>query len=357
MAYTSDLRVKNIIKDLHGEILDILDKKGLKDKLFLRVFDESKEDSWPWEEGGLSFKDPLTGDLLGSNDAAWYTEGNKPLVVVEGTFGTERGQFGDGQLNRVSHSLSVALNGYLGVTLVPFKGQSFVKKGQNKDVLNPINYQNGNLHKGMAAVSLNYSLNNEGKFLIIDAYDRSRLVSLVVEAALKEHGLPNKLGEQIDSILQTVKSYLGSSQYGAQSNQVITNLINESGQEIDCKARFYTQNIEALTTSSKRDGHGLLGKNLVEIYSTAKDVYSIFIRLRFEDIELLKKRKSKEFSHLLNNKRVNILCFDDLLIDDDLLKTRMEGFIKQNLHQTRENDLMKEIQAAFNNGNIRVKIK
>ena len=29
-----------------------------------------KEDSWPWEEGGLSFKDPLTGDLLGSNDAA-----------------------------------------------------------------------------------------------------------------------------------------------------------------------------------------------------------------------------------------------------------------------------------------------
>ena len=45
-------------------------------------------------------------------------------------------------------------------------------------------------------------------------------------------------------------------------------LIGETGEEINCQGRFYTQNIAALTTSSKRDGHGLLGKHLIEINST-----------------------------------------------------------------------------------------
>ena len=52
------------------------------------------------------------------------------MVIVEGTFGTERGQFGDGQLNRFSHSTGLALNGFIGVTFVPLKGESYSKRGK-----------------------------------------------------------------------------------------------------------------------------------------------------------------------------------------------------------------------------------
>ena len=277
MAYTSDLRVKNVIKDIHRDIMEELSDHGLKEKLKLRIFDESNEDSWAWEKGGLSFRDPITNDLLGSNDAGWYVEEDEPLIIVEGTFGTERGQFGDGQLNRVSHSLSVALNGYVGVILIPYNGQSFVKKGKRRDILNKINYQNAKLHKGMATLAINYSKNNDGKFLIIDPYDVGRLQKLVVSAVLKRYGCKNNYKELIlDSIAQT-EEYLGSSLYGARSNQTISNLYNKNGGKIVGKCRFYTQNIAALTTSSKRDGHGLLGKNLIEIFSTKKDIYSIFV--------------------------------------------------------------------------------
>jgi hypothetical protein len=355
MAYTSDLRVKNILKDINEDIQSVLSGYGLENKLLLRIFDESKEDSWSWDVGGLSFKDPVTGDLLGSNDAGWYVEPSTPIVIVEGTFGTERGQFGDGQLNRVSHSLSVALNGFIGVTFVPYKGQSFVKKGKNREVSNKINYQNGNLHKGMATVALNYSKSNSGKFLIIDTYDRNTLRDLVVEATLNHFNLNNNLDLKIKNILETMKNYLGNSAYGARSNQTISTLYAETGEELDCQSRFYTQNIAALTTSSKRDGHGLLGKNLIEIYSTDKIIYSIFIRLGKEDIAALARRKSKEFTHLTNNSRVRVLCFDDLIIDDPQLRLKMVAFKEQNLHQVSEKALIKEVQNAFNSARIKVR--
>lgn len=356
MAYTSDLRVKNIIKDINDDILDELKKVGLEGKLKLRIFDESKEDSWPWEKGGLAFRDPITGDLLGSNDAAWYIQDDVPLVVVEGTFGTERGQFGDGQLNRVSHSLSVALNGFVGVTLTPFKGQSFVKKGKLADIINNINYSNGNLHKGMATLAINYSKNNEGKFLIVDPYDGDRLRDLVINATLKYFGRTNYFDELVEKSIKQTEAYLGNSVYGARSNQTINKLYSRSGKIINGQYRFYTQNLAALTTSSKRDGHGLLGKNLIEIHSTKKDIYSIFVRLGEADLKKLKERKSKEFNYLLNNKRVNVLTFDNLLISDKKLKKNMQDFRLDNLHQNSQKELIKKIQEGFNTGIIKINV-
>ena len=44
MAYTSDTRIKNILKDIHIEVIKELSKIGLGDNLTLRVFDESSED-------------------------------------------------------------------------------------------------------------------------------------------------------------------------------------------------------------------------------------------------------------------------------------------------------------------------
>ena len=130
MVYNSDLRGKHILRDLHDVILQELEE-DLSDKVFLRIFDDSQEDDKSWEKGGLTFVDPDSGKSLGSNDAGWYVLDDKPepLVIVEATFGTERGQFGDGQFNRFSHPLAVARLGYVGVMLIPFKGESYSKEG------------------------------------------------------------------------------------------------------------------------------------------------------------------------------------------------------------------------------------
>lgn len=356
MAYTSDTRIKNILKEIDIQARQELASLGFDLNLNLRVFDESNEDEKLWEDGGLSFKDPVTGRNLGSNDAGWSID-NQPLVIVEGTFGTERGQFGDGQLNRISHSLGVALNGYLGVTFVPFKGQSFVKKGAKKGLKSKnINYSNGLLHKGMVTVALQISKNNTGKFLIIDPYEPGALKDLLLHAVLNFYNKKNNLEEIILNHIKVLEDYLGKSVYGARSLQVITNLYDEHGEPIPCKARFYTQNIAALTTSSKRDGHGLLGKNLIELHSTSTDLYSIFIRLNFKDISLLSARKSKEFQFLANNPKIKVICFDDLVFTNKTLQKKLLDLKDQNLHQSSDKGLIKEIQSAFNAGEIRVKL-
>ena len=292
---------------------------------------------------------------LGSNDGAWTIDNSYPLIVVEGTFGTERGQFGDGQLNRVSHSLGVALNGFVGVTLVPYCGQSFIKKGSRKDIVSKnINYANGLLHKGMATLALEFSKNNDGKFLIIDPYKENLLRDLIVEAVLRYFNKPNNYDSIVGIIIKDMEDYLGNSKYGERSKQTIQSLYDKDGLLLKERARFYTQNLAALTTSTKRDGHGLLGKNLIELYSTKGDLYSIFIRLSNKDIDLLRKRKSKEFSFILNNPKIRVRSFDDLIFVDKQLMKKVLDFKNQNLHQESEKDLIKDIQSGFNSGRIRV---
>ncbi len=357
MAYTSDLRVKNILKEVDIEVRKILAEKEITDRLNLRIYDESDEDALSWNNGGLAFSDPKTGRDLGANDGAWSIDNSYPLIVVEGTFGTERGQFGDGQLNRISHSLGVALNGYVGVTLVPYKGQSFVKKGSRKDIINKkINYSNGLLHKGMATLALSFSKNNTGKFLIVDPYEKNLLRDLIVEATLKHLGRKNNFDSIVDRIIKNMTDYLGKSVYGARSKQTIKTIYDESGKTIPGKARFYTQNIAALTTSTKRDAHGLLGKNLIELYSTKENLYSIFIRLTKDDIELLRNRRSKEFSFILNNPKIKVKCIDDLIFTDLKVFKDVMAFKDKNLHQESEKALIGEIQNGFNAGTIRIRL-
>jgi hypothetical protein len=357
MAYTSDLRIKNFLKETDQEVRNILSKYELDRQLNLRIYDESDEDALLWDEGGLAFKDPQTGNSLGSNDGAWNTDNSYPLIVVEGTFGTERGQFGDGQLNRVSHSLGVALNGFVGVTLVPYKGQSFIKKGTRKDIESKnINYSNGLLHKGMVTLALRFSKNNIGKFLIIDPYEENLLRDLVVAATLNYFNKDNNYDEIINRVLKNMADYLGVSKYGSRSNQTIQILYDKQGNKLNGVARFYTQNFAALTTSSKRDGHGLLGKNLIELHSTNGDLYSIFIRLTKDNITALEKRKSKEFSFLMNNHKIKVKSVDDLIFLDKKTKEAVIAFQNNNLHQQSEKKLIKEIQAGFNSGNIRINV-
>jgi len=355
MAYTSDLRIKNIIKDIDKKIREKLKPLGLDELLQLRIFDESNEDAKLWEQGGLSFKDPVTGMSLGSNDAGWSIEG-KPLVIVEGTFGTERGQFGDGQLNRASHSLGPALNGYIGVTLVPYKGQSFIKKGSRRDLLSKnINYQSCLLRKELAILALNISQNHKGKYLIIDPYDNNLLEELTYYAVLDYCKKDNSLSDRIQKIIIHLAQYSSYHKLGKKSNQTISTLYNDKGVIVSKIARFYTHNLESLTTSEKRDGHGLLGKNLIELHSKKGMIFSIFIRLNKEDFDILKKRNGKEINFIFKNPKIVSLNFDDLVFESKDLMQRVHNFRRQNLHQNTAKSFIKEIQAAFNSGKIRIK--
>ena len=355
MAYTSDLRIKNIIKNIDKHISERLKSLGLDELLELRIFDESNEDAKLWEQGGLSFKDPVTGMSLGSNDAGWSIDGN-PLVIVEGTFGTERGQFGDGQLNRASHSLGPALNGYIGVTFVPYRGQSFIKKGSRKDLLSKnINYQSGLLRKELAILAVNISQNYEGKYLIVDPYDSNLLEELTYNAVLDYYKKNNILSEIIQRIIAQLARYSSQHELGKRSNQTISTLYNDKGEIVSTMARFYTHNLESLTTSEKRDGHGLLGKNLIELYLKKGVIFSIFIRLDKKDFDILKSRNGKEINFIFKNPKIVSLNFDDLVFDSKDLMQKVCDFRKQNLHQDTNKSFIKEIQVAFNSGKIRIK--
>lgn len=356
MAYTSDTRIKNKLKDVHVSVLEQLNKIGLGTNLELRVFDESSEDGRYFEDGGLTFKDPYTGSTLGSNDAGWIYNG-QPLVIVEGTFGTERGQFGDGQLNRFSHSAGVALNGFIGVTFVPLKGESYSKRGRNPaKVDKKIKLKPANIHKGFLTGAIAISEKEKGWFLVIDAYSSDLLTKLIIEAVKEKEKKDNNLKELINAIILNMKKYLGKTKYGSRSNQLITSLYDSKRNIISKRSRLYTQNFLALTTSTKRDGHGMLGKNLVEIFSgpLGSDYYAIFIRLRKNDIHSLSKRKSKEFQYIFNHPKIHVRCFDDLIFDNLALRKEIKNIILVNMFQNRQNDLIKKIQQELNSGKIRV---
>lgn len=357
MAYTSDLRVKNLIKEVHLGIVKEIEKKKLKNELHLRIFDESKEDSYLWEDGGLTFKDTRVNLNLGSNDAGWFViKGNKtiPLVIVEGTFGTERGQFGDGQINRFSHALGPTINGYIGVLLTPFKGESYVKSPGDHFHFKVLY---AHLRKDIVKAALKANEVEKGRYFTIDAYDRETIKELVLNSYLKEMGVDNRINEVVDMITKKMKDYIEGKNRG-KSNQLLEKVYGIK-EDLSSKytGRIFTHNIAALTTSQKRDGHGLLGKNLIETYLIDTDkLLCIFIRLGKEDIDLLKGRKSKEFTYLLNNPVLKVVCFDDLEFKDDKIKQKLKSIRSENLLLNSQKSFIKELKQLFEKGDIRIKL-
>lgn len=360
MAYTSDLRIKNLFKDIHEDIKMELSKFKIQDRVHLRIFDESSEDNKLFFEGGLSFQDPQTGNNLGSNDAGWIID-DEPLVIVEGTFGTERGQFGDGQLNRFSHSLGVALNGYIGVTYIPFLGESYTKKDAKKvlDIKSDqINVEHATIHNGMLTGALRICESEEikGLYLVMDPYDRGNLARLVIEAAKHYCKLDNTLDICIRTAIENMRIALKKNTYALKSKQVITALLNQDNKLISNWSRFFTQNYEALTTSQKRDGHGLLGKVLIDMHFPTKGkFYAIFIRLTHSDLEKLSKRNSKEFKYINNHPQIIVKSVDDLIFVDKNLQKEVYMIMKINLLENSQSDLFKRLQDAANKGNIKLK--
>ena len=363
MVYTSDLRAKNLLKDVHVSVLEELKTWKLENKVFFRVFDDPSEDNRLWHDGGLTFKDPDTNLPLGSNDGAWYIkQGEKevPLVVVEGTFGTERGQFGDGQLNRFSHPLAVAKLGYVGVLLTPYRGESYVKgNGCSECNKSFASMKYAYVRKIIVKAALSVCEIERGLYLVMGAYEPDLLKRLVIEAAKAKFELSNSFDKVVEEVKFKMKNFVGPYRFEDRSLQLLNRVFDKDGQLIpDAIGRIYTHNYEALTTATKRDGHGLLGKNLAQPYlSAGKTIYSVFIRLTEGDLRKLSKRHSKEFTYILHGPSSQIVCLDDLIFLDRGLEKRVRAILRQNLHKNPEKELIAEVRNAIENNAIRINLK
>ena len=133
-------------------------------------------------------------------------------------------------------------------------------------------------------------------------------------------------------------------------------MYGESGKVISKFSRYHSQNFAALTTSEKRDGHGLFGKCLIESYLCGEEKYhAIFIRLSKSEFGLLRERKQKEFTFIDNSPHINIHSFDDLVFEDTNLRQRIISIRNSNLFQNREGELFKTLQDSFNQGQVFLK--
>lgn len=354
MSYTSDRRMKNLFRDIHNEALKKLEEYGLADHLKLRIFEESAEDTKLWSEGGLTFTEPISGYEFGSNDCGWYYEnGNEkiPLVIVEGTFGTERGQFGDGQNNRFSHALGVAKNGYVGVLFTPFRGESYSKLEEGDKYCT---IKNCNVRRPIIQAAIRVCNIEPGMYFVIDAYNAELLINLIVVELINVFGKVDGRNEVYNKILDEMKREIQG--FKGRGDQALKKCFDENKREIKKFSRFFTQNLEALTTSQKRDGHGLFGKILLESYLTDLNQLCIFIRLTYKDIDILKEKKSKEITYIFNNYKC--VCIDDLVFSNGLtqLKTKLYGIIGNNLHDKSEKELLTELKKYLESGEILIKM-
>ena len=251
-----------------------------------------------------------------------------------------------------------ALNGYYGVTMVPYKGQSFIKKNQAKGIMSEnIRYSIAKLHNDMALISLKVSENHEGKFLIVDPYEQNILEELLLQLIFERIGIDHHLPETTEQILNKTKAHLGSYIHGAKSKQKLERVYMTDGTIIDDAVRYYTHNLESLTTSTKRDGHGLLGKNLIEMNLAKDKSTAIFIRMDNNDFHMLLQRHSKEFHYIYNSPRIQVFNFDDLVFENPVLRNKVIEIRHQNLHTDTEKTLMGEIQTAFNEGQIKIRVQ
>ena len=178
----------------------------------------------------------------------------------------------------------------------------------------------------------------------------------MLKPSKKKINLKNEFETLKSKCIQIMSEQISGFKYADSSNQFLKKVFNEKKKVVSNFSRYYTHNFDALTTSEKRDGHGLFGKNLVESYLCGNNkYYSIFIRLNKEDFVNLKKRNQKEFSFLSKSKNINLKCLDDLIFSDNNFKKKIIDIRNINLFQNRQNELMKKIKNDFYNGKIRIK--
>jgi len=350
MAYDSDTRVKNKLKEI---------SRAAKLKyLTLKVFDESNEDQKHWTNGGLTFG-PLDC-RFGSNDAGWFLEKPyvinhkkisdfSPVLLVEGSYGTEAGNTGSAQYARFSHALGAVKEGFIGVYFIPFK--SIYRKKDGAETTAYVRYD-------MIYAALNASGIEKGEYLFMDAYDEDLMKEFL---EVLDEGNKDKIHEMIIKIKRIMKEFADKHNAGDKRSYLYTqdkigkllmfNVVAFSAYNFRTKTKYKAGRF--------RNGHTIVGDALITLYWHKKEVDMIFPRFTNDDCKELDKLNQKEWRLLRNTSGIRVITFDDLEFKDKTLKKELFDFkdtlplLGNNLKT--KNKLAKKIKEEFSLGSIKIK--
>lgn len=345
MAYASDARIKRDLRRI-----------GNQGKLKLRVFDESHEDHKPWRDGGLRF------GIYGSNDGVWYTDeqwkdpltgeicDKRPMVVVEGSYGTERGNIGSAQYARFHHALGGVIRGLIGIYFVPER--SFY-------------YRGGIQHVATWRIDLVYGclgasdFHAPGKYLMIDAYNPALLKELVQAYGFDDKPRQEELITQINEHMKTYADRTYYRTYGTSDpNAAFKNPRRNYAYSNDRIGKILKHNVKAFTDARYRNGHIIVGEALLLRYWAKKEVDLILPRFTAEDCRMLDKREQKEWKLLRSRAEIRVVTFDDLVFQDsslerDIIDIRDKLPLKGNT-LIKMNAIVKKMKEQFSNGALKV---
>ncbi len=302
MAYSSDIRVKELIKEAY--------RKANCKNLKIRWFGESHDDQMNWEDGGLTIQ--IDGVKSGSCDVGFYFEescvingkkiNKKPVLLIEGTEGLEMGNTGSAQHARYSHALGPCRFGIIGVLLQAYEAKSGAKTRWD-------------IFEG-ALIETKKSIN--GSYLVMDIYDEDLLVDFLKTIDKKNESETNLF---IDKIITIMRS---------QYQKVVSRKRKEWVKDFpikDFSTKIYLFNLKAFTTSGGRNGHTILGTSLNE-KAIFDDKYAIlFFRLNQADVNYLKNLKNnKEVNQMFNTKGLIVLNIDDLDFKNKEIEKELNDF-------------------------------
>jgi hypothetical protein len=353
MAFGSDFRVKYLMRDIQRIVTERINKEGLENPLRLRVFDEDAGDNMMWDEGGLTFT-TSDDEKAGSGDGAWYVEEawidpiskkkskSRPILVVEGTFGTETGNVGDAQKTKLSHIFELPERKILSAILMP-KLAEYYTSGKNKKKSPPTFVQNGWWMKSMVMASISLSNQWECETMLIDAYNKKQLEELVYALAKQQlennqeneeykkkqlHEIMCEMSLYVEKYSKDFYSKARRSSYplivfdlpmndGKFSSKWIAKIHSD-----DVKAFGITTGLNPKAKQRHRNGHRLLGNAQELNQITGKNTFLLLPRWNKEDLKKLRDKQGdsqgqKEFINLIQNKELDILTMDDIDFGND----------------------------------------
>jgi len=352
MAYDSDIRVKENLKDISRNAKI----KNLK----IRAFDESNEDQKHWTKGGLTFGPENC--LFGSNDVAWFLEkpyvvnNNQisnltPVLVVEGSYGTETGNTGSAQYARFSHALGAVIDGFIGVYFIPF--ESTYRKSDGTESTAYVRYD-------MLYAALNVSDIEKGEYLFIDAYDLNLMTELL-EAV--DDGNKDKIKMVIQKVKEIMKSF--ADRHDATKHKKYVYNCDRVGKLLMFNVVAFSDFNFRTNTKYKsgrfRNGHTIVGDALKNIYWHKKPFDLILARFTHKDCKKLDSFKKKEWLLLRTFKNLRIITLDDLEFNDKELEKELYLFLDVlpllNDNLVKKNVLSKKILSGFKDGSIKINEK
>lgn len=385
MAFGSDFRVKYLMRDVQRIVTERINKEGLENPLRLRVFDEDAGDNMMWDKGGLTFT-TSDGEKAGSGDGAWYVEEiwtdpiskkkskSRPILVIEGTFGTETGNVGDAQKTKLSHIFELPKRKILSAILMP-KLAEYYSSGKNQNKSPPTFVQNGWWMKSMVMASISLSNQWECETMLIDAYNKKQLEELVY--ALAKQQLENnqeneeykkkQLAEIMNEMSLYVEEYSKSFYSKPRMSTyplIIFDLPMNDGEfsskwiakihSDDVKAFGVTTGLNPKAKQRHRNGHRLLG-NVQELNQiSGKNTFLLLPRWNKEDLKKLRDQQGdsqgqKEFINLIKNKELDILTMDDIdfgsdtVLQKEFIRIRKVGIDLDAKLPENDSDKLKEL--------------